>query len=262
MTRVYSFNAILFALFLCLGTVQVVAAEEFVVPQLTGPVVDQANFLSTDAQSKLDQFLRRHAERGGAQVQVAIVDSLAGLSIEEASIKIVDQWKLGEKKTDRGILLLVAPNERKVRIEVGQGLEGDLPDVVASRIIQEVITPYFKAGEKDRGVINGVMAIVRKTDPNLSEPTSDVPGEQGLLDAGDAKDLLLERMTKNWITILFWVIIFIVVVLRPRRRGIFGGGGFGGGGFGGGGFGGGSSGGGSWSGGGGGFSGGGSSGSW
>jgi uncharacterized protein len=234
-----------------------VAAAEFQVPALTGPVVDEAGVLSPSTRVSMEGYLRNLRERGGAQIQVATLRSLGGLSIEEASIQIVDRWQLGNKKEDRGVLLVIAPTEHHVRIEVGRGLEGDLPDVVASRIVREVIIPRIRNESMDRAVVDGVLAISHYTDPNLE---SAAPGDL---------PMRLHRVKKKglgtFMTLLFWL-IFLMIFLgggRRRRRGLFWGG-VGGalGGLGGRGLGGFGGGGGGWSGGGGGFSGGGASGSW
>ncbi len=225
------------------------AFAQLTVPRLTGPVVDQAGVLSPSTRAQLDQLIRQNFEQGGAQLQVATLESLGGLSIEQASIQLVDAWKLGSKKEDRGVLLVIAPNDRQLRIEVGQGLEGDLPDAVASRIVREVITPQLRSGDIDRAVLAGALAILQTTDPQLqSQAPRVLPTRE-------------RQATKGgWLTGLIWLIILISFIARPRRRGflsgavlggLLGGSMRGGGGSGGG-----------WSGGGGGFSGGGSSGSW
>ncbi len=247
--------SILFNLFLATTFNSAAIASGFNVPPLTGPVVDQAGILTDSTKNDLQRFLRQLTERGGAQIQIATVNSLNGLSIEEASIKITDQWKLGKKKEDRGLLLLVAPNERRVRIEVGQGLEGSITDLVAGRIISEVITPRLKEGSADRAVIDGVAAIVQYTDPKIASELQ--------MPAG-AASFSAPSSSTNWPTILFWLFIILLFIL-PRFMGdkhgsgvgfmaglLLGGlGGHGRGGSGGG-----------WSGGGGGFSGGGASGRW
>jgi uncharacterized protein len=238
------------------------ALAEFAVPKLTGPVVDDADMLSSATEAKLERFIRGLHESGGSQLEVATVPNLGGLSIEEASIKITDQWKLGGAKTDNGVLLLIARDERKIRIEVGQGLEGNLPDAYASRIIRDIIAPNFKGGDVDRGVLGGVAAIVHYTDPDYLKDgdrsgtvtPSGSSGGDGGLSGHDLETLLM---------IFFFTFLILPALFgRRRRRGLWwlggGGGGWGGGGFGGGGFGGG----GGWSGGGGGFSGGGASGGW
>lgn len=229
-----------------------IAHAEFTVPALTGAVVDQAQILSPQAEEAIGTVTRQLWEKRGTQLQVLTVSSLEGLPIEEASIKVTDKWKLGDAKTDRGILLLIAPNEHQMRIEVGQGLEGELPDVTAQRIIREEITPHFKAGDYDSGVMAGVGAILRYSDPDFKAQ----PRQQ------------VHRRKSGIGSLLFFLFLLLLMSLgggRRRRSGLGGfllgyglGGGFGG--RGGGSWGGG--GGGGWSGGGGGFSGGGSSGSW
>lgn len=237
-----------------------VAQADFTVPALTGPVVDEAGMISSSTSRTLENYLRNLNASGGTQLQVVTLKSLAGLSIEEAGIKIAEQWKIGTAKQDNGVILIFAPNERRVRIEVGQGREGDLPDVTASRIIREIIIPRMRAGQADRAVTDGVLAIVHYTDPKLAGQ-----GEQTPVDDEPPRVRRL-GLVQIILLLLFFGIFALPAIFRGGRGGGLGGGGFGGfggGGFGGGGFGGGfSGGGGGWSGGGGGFSGGGSSGSW
>nr|HMN69187.1 TPM domain-containing protein [Bdellovibrionales bacterium] len=174
----------------------------------------------------------------GSEIQVVTVNDLGGASIEEAGIRLADAWKLGNAKEDNGVILLVAKTERRVRIEVGQGREGVLPDIVASRIIREVITPRFKQGQIDQGVRDGVLAIVHYTDPEFLK---DGPAAANQKSGGGLLKLI--------ILILFFTFMFVGPFFGRRgRRGMFGGGS--------------SWGGSSWGGGGGGFSGGGASGSW
>lgn len=231
------------------------AATEFQIPALSGPVVDQAGMFRQSTREKLSTYLRQISERSGTQLQVATVSDLAGLSIEEAATKITDQWKIGRQKEDRGILLLFAPKERRVRIEVGLGLQGDLPDVTANRIIREVIAPRLRDGTPDRALINGVMAILHYTDPGLlnedGEPATHPQKQKG-------------KGSVVWIFWFLFLMFFILPIFSRRWRYVVGSAGLGGiaGGLGGGGWGSGGGSGGGWSGGGGGFNGGGSSGSW
>lgn len=246
------------AMYLAPATAQTPSsAPTFTVPALTGPVVDEGQMISAPMREKLSRFLRQLNEEGGTQLQVLTVDNLGGLSIEEASIKVTDAWKLGSAKADNGILLMMSRQERRVRIEVGQGYEGELPDVVASRIVREVIVPQFKQGDMDGGVRAGVLAIVHYVNPKFLEGQNAAPREK----VGFPLPL--------WVIILvFFTFLILPRFFTPRfgRRNKWGGfDDWGGGGWGGGGgFGGfgGSSGGGGWSGGGGGFSGGGASGGW
>lgn len=254
MRKYFSFSRLLTALIFVAAGAGAVARADFKVPALTGPVVDQAGMLSPSAASSLGSLLRTVHDRGGSQIQVAILSDLGGLPIEDASIRVTDQWKLGGAKTDNGVLLLIAAKEHKVRIEVGQGLEGDLPDAIANRIIREIIVPYMRQGQPDQAVIQGVLAILQHTDPKLA-------GLSGGAASATPKPPLNGDVVQLILMLILFGFFFLPIFFRPfgRGGGFWGGGGFGGGGFGGGGWG---SGGGGWSGGGGGFSGGGASGGW
>jgi uncharacterized protein len=192
--------------------------------------------------------------KGGPQIQVLTVVNLQGLPIEEATIRVADAWTLGDKDKDNGILFLVSKEERKMRIEVGQGLEGDLPDVIAKRIISRVVTPLFKSGQMDRGLTEGVTAILSYIAPQFLEGR-EAPSHEQIESQGRGSNLSF-----LFIIGLFLLISFLRILMG---RGGFASSGYhrGGGYIGGGGFGGGRSSGG-WSGGGGGFSGGGASGDW
>jgi uncharacterized protein len=235
------------------------ARAAFEVPPLTGPVVDNAGMIDSDSAAMLDSALRRIRESGGPQINVLTVPSLGDEPIESASIKVTDAWKLGGSKKDDGVLLLVALQERKIRIEVGQGFEGDLTDLDSKRIIEDVMKPYFRAGRASDGIVVGVRAIVSKVAPDALKAFGDEP-----------QNVQREsRRERKGIPLPLIIIIIVFLLIFGRRGGGRGGGGFltglalgslsGRGGWGGGG---GSSGGGSWGGGGGGFSGGGASGSW
>lgn len=221
------------------------------VPQLTGPVVDEAQFLSRGAHAAIESALINFYQTEGIQFQVLIIDKLVDETLEGYSIKVVDEWKLGKKGDDRAALLLISLDDRKMRIEVGRGLEGNLTDLTTNRILDEM-KPHFKKGDYDNGVALGLALMARADGKDLKF-------------SGDVKPRhARSRGNASLVLIAIFGLIFFLQFFFPNGRGGSGGrGGFGGGGFGGGGFGGGSSGGGSsWSGGGGGFSGGGSSGNW
>ena len=139
----------------------------FHAPPLTGPVVDQADMISPEARSQLTMALKALYDRGGTQIAVLTLPQLDGLSIEQASIAVADFWKLGREHKDDGILLLIARQERAIRIEVGRGREGDLTDLHARRIIDNVMVPRFRAGDVDGAIIAGVKAVVGRTDPGV-----------------------------------------------------------------------------------------------
>ncbi len=163
MLRRASVRALAFALLLACS----VGAAEFEVPALRSAVTDRGGILSPVNRQQLESALRQLQSVGGTQLAVLTLPDLAGLSIEEASILIADAWKLGSEQADNGVLLLVARDERKVRIEVGQGLEGTLTDAYSKRIIDEAITPLFRQGDLNGGVTIGVYQIARLTNPDL-----------------------------------------------------------------------------------------------
>jgi uncharacterized protein len=136
------------------------AWADVAVPALTGRVVDQTGTLSEGAVARLDQKLKAFEARKGSQIAVLIVPTTQPEAIEQFSIRVAEAWKIGRKKVDDGAILLIAKHDRKLRIEVGYGLEGALPDVTAKRIIDEIITPEFKAGDFDGGVEAGIDRMI------------------------------------------------------------------------------------------------------
>lgn len=156
------------------------AQTTFTVPKLTGPVVDEAGFLSPSGRQQIENYLSRLKEAGGSQIQVLILPDLGGLEIEDASIRVTDAWKIGGKKEDNGVLLLIALAEKRLRIEVGQGLEGAVPDVYAKRIVEDVIVPHMRAGERDLAVFAGIQTIASLTDPDkVSAPAKGKRSRRG-----------------------------------------------------------------------------------
>jgi uncharacterized protein len=136
------------------------AHADVAVPPLSGRVVDQTGTLSSADVASLTQTLKNLEARKGSQVAVLIVPTTAPETIEQFSIRVAEAWKIGRKKIDDGALLVIAKNDRRLRIEVGYGLEGALNDVTAQRIIDEVITPRFRNGDFAGGISAGVGRIV------------------------------------------------------------------------------------------------------
>lgn len=239
------------------------AAQEF--PKLSGRVVDAADLLSPETEAALTEKLKTLEETTTRQLVVATIPDLQGYDIADYGYRLGRDWGLGQKEEDNGALLIVAPNERKVRIEVGYGLEGYLTDALSSVIINRQIVPRFREGDMEGGVVAGTDAIVAQ----LSLPPEEA--RANLIAAREReKDEtrhglgLIPTILIIWF--VFWMLRGVLGGKRRRGRGgpiiIWGpgsgggwGGGWGGGssgGFGGGGF----------SGGGGSFGGGGASGSW
>lgn len=230
----------------------VVTYGQLAVPELWGTRVhDEAKVLSGPFISQLEQLLKTHEDSTSNQISVLIVPSLAGEVMEEYTLRVAEQWKLGQEKTDNGVLLFIAISDRKARIEVGEGLEGALPDAICAQIIRNELAPYFRQDNYEGGVLASVNAITKAIAGEYR--AEHVPVQTRRTRGGSALS-----------TIVILVIIIVVSMLRNRggRGGGFYGGGWYGGGFGGRGGSGWGGGGGGFSGGGGGFSGGGSSGSW
>ncbi|TGK79071.1 YgcG family protein [Leptospira noumeaensis] len=148
----------LFFVFLLLPTVTII--HSFPVPKLERRVMDHAGILSEATKNQLEASLKQFETETSNQIAVYTTPSLHDEVIEDVAIQIFDEWKLGQKSKNNGILLLIAPNERKLRIEVGRGLEGALTDIQAKQIIRNEITPSFKAKDMDGGVTAGVNAIM------------------------------------------------------------------------------------------------------
>ena len=130
------------------------------VPTLKGHVNDYAAMLSPASQRQLEAVLTDVEQKDSTQIVVLTIPSLEGDSLEDFSIRVAEAWKIGQKGTDNGAILLIAKNDRKIRIEVGYGLEGRLTDLMAGRIIREVIGPRFKMGNFDQGITDGVAAMI------------------------------------------------------------------------------------------------------
>ena len=154
-------RAAFLALLLCFS---LAAAADVAVPPLTGRVVDQTATLSGGDIASLTQTLKDLETRKGSQIAVLIVPTTDQESIEQFSIRVAEAWKIGRKKIDDGALLVVAKNDRRLRIEVGYGLEGALTDVTTRRIIDEDITPKFKSGDFAGGISAGVSRMIRVID--------------------------------------------------------------------------------------------------
>ncbi len=248
------------AFFLGLVFLALFAAPDIVisldVPPLRGRVNDYANLMPPARAQALDQRLEQFENNTGHQIAVLTIPGLHDEDIEGFSMRVAESWKIGRKGFDNGAILVIAQNDRKLRIEVGYGLEGVLPDAIANRIIQEIIVPRFQGSDFSGGIEAGVEAIMKVTS---GEPLPQAQRKKTASSSRFPFDLLLP---------LILIGFYLVAAFSSRSRqgiwstrgrryngpgGIFSGG-IGGGGFGGGG--------GGFSGGGGGFGGGGASGSW
>ncbi|MDZ7754163.1 MAG: TPM domain-containing protein [Gammaproteobacteria bacterium] len=247
-------RSLLLALLLLLpATVWAQSTPEF--PELTGRVVDQAEMLSPEVEARLSQMLQVHEQASTEQVVVVTLPNLQGFPIEDFGYQLGRHWGIGQEGEDNGALLIVARDEREVRIEVGYGLEGRLTDADSSVIINRVITPAFRQGDFQAGIVNGAAAMIQVLGGKpMAVPQGQQPrAAQEKPDAG-----LVGLMFIGMLAVVFFIgsrggrggrggAALVGAALLGAAMGGRGGGGFGGGGFGGGG---------------GGFGGGGASGGW
>lgn len=145
-------------LLLLVCTANALAAADF--PSLTGRVVDAASLLPEDVQQQLEQQLEQHEQETSNQVVVVTLPSLQGYAIDDYGYQLGRHWGIGQAERDNGVLLIVAPNEREVRIEVGYGLEGLLTDAGSHAIIEDVMLPQFRDNHYEAGILQGVNAIL------------------------------------------------------------------------------------------------------
>jgi len=174
------FKSLLFAFLFCLS---LVTQAEVAVPNLTQRITDLTNTLSAEQLSHVEEILTTLEKTEGSQLAVLIVPTSKPESIEAFSLRVVEKWKLGRKGTDDGVLLLVAKDDRKIRIEVGYGLEGAITDLSAGRIIKEYITPEFRQGRFYNGILAGTGQVANLIKgeplpaPTTSQGSSEFDGE-------------------------------------------------------------------------------------
>jgi uncharacterized protein len=262
------------------------AAEALVpIPDLSHRVTDLTSTLNAAQANALEHKLAAFEAKQGSQIAVLIVPTTQPEDIAQFGIRVADAWKIGRKKVDDGVILIVAKDDRRLRLEVGYGLEGAIPDAIAKRVIAETITPYFKAGDFAGGIDAGVTQLMRLIEGEQLPPPQEAPAGQqqggafmfvlfGGIIAGWILSAMLGRVMGGMLAglgsgvigalfglgsaaFLIGLMVFFIVGIRQRSYGGWSSGGFGGG------YGGGYGGGSSWGGGGGGrFGGGGASGSW
>lgn len=168
---------------------QLALAELVLIPDLTSRVTDLTQTLSVEQKTALEAKLQAFEQKKGSQIAVLIVPTTQPEDIAQYSIRVVDKWKLGREKVDDGILVLLAKDDRKMRIEVGYGLEGAVPDLYAKRIISEVMAPKFKQGDFAGGISDGVDRLIGLVEGEvLPAPEARQPGS---LDVGGLLPMLL-----------------------------------------------------------------------
>jgi uncharacterized protein len=170
-------------------------------------VHDQANILSASTKAQLEAVLKAERDSTSNQIALLIVPSLEGDDIDSYGIRVAEAWKLGTKDNDNGVLLLIALKDRKVRIDVGQGLEGVLTDAMSSRINRNEIAPRFRQGDYDGGVKAGVVAIIQT-----------IKGQYVNTDPPQRK----RGGRSPWLTVIF-IILLLIIMSRKKGGGGIGG---------------------------------------
>ena len=214
-------------------------------PRPTGFVNDLAGVIEPQTKASLETFLASFAKQTGTEVAVATLPSLNGRPIEDVAVELFKSWGIGKKGKDNGVLFLVAPNEKRMRIEVGYGLEGAINDAMAGRILDDYVVPRFRAGQMGDGIAAGAVAIVstiverEKLTFDASASREGLPYAAAAREESDGplataiKILVLFGMIYVFIRHPWLFLFFLASSGRGGRGGGFGGGSIGGGGFGG-----------------------------
>lgn len=177
------------------------------IPELSSPVIDTTGTLDAATRQQLESQALALQKRKGSQLQVLLVPTTEPEDIAQYAVRAFEQWKIGRKGVDDGVLLVVAKNDRRVRIEVGYGLEGAIPDAIASRVIQEYLVPKFRAGDFAGGITDATAALVKVIDGEpLPAPMADHTAERRGGGGGS-----------GWL-----VALFVAFIVAQVARGIFG----------------------------------------
>src|SRR4051812_13754998 len=184
------------------------AADEIAVPKLTARVIDQTGSLTAAERDALEAKLRAFEEKRGSQVAVLLVPSIGTETIEDFAGRVTDAWQLGRKGVDDGVLLVVAKQERKLRIHTGRGVQGTLTDALSKRIVADIVAPRFRSGDFAGGIDAGVDAIMKA-----------IEGEA--LPAPSAKAQRKVDTISSYSDFL-WIGFFVIPIVAMFLRGIFG----------------------------------------
>ncbi|HZQ02174.1 MAG TPA: YgcG family protein [Reyranella sp.] len=199
-------GAVAFALGLALSLVPAEAAEP-TFPALTGRVVDDADLLSPADEQELTDELKALEDKSSDQLVVVTLPSLQGYPIEDYGYRLGRNWGIGTAKLNNGVLLIVAPNEHRVRIEVGYGLEGTLTDALSKIIIENAILPKFRAGDYAGGIKDGVSDIIKVLTGDAAE----------VADRAKARPDV-DRPEVDWVMIIFWILMLSWIAYSVYRN--------------------------------------------
>jgi uncharacterized protein len=202
MQKVFLYRFISMLKYFVFFFITISASAQLAVPEHGGVWVhDEANVLSAQAKAQLEAMLKAERDTTSNQIAVLIVPSLEGDDISRYAIDVFEKWKLGQAKKDNGVLFLISINDRKMRIEVGYGLEGILTDAMSGRINRNEVAPHFQTGDYDGGVTAGVIAIIQV-----------IKGEY-------KNDEPVQRKRKRGTPISTILIVLIIIFIASRKRG-------------------------------------------
>lgn len=201
-------------LFVCAGAAFAASSYGIKVPAMNGPVNDNAGLINKSDEAKLSEYLNRINDKTGIQLAVLTIDSLEGHSAEAYSMAVCEEWQLGQKGEDNGVLLLVAFEDHEFRIEVGYGLEGTLTDMASGIILRNVITPYFKEGKYSTGILAGMQAIGVVVAPSEAGLMEGVP-QTTVTRSGNNED----EAVAGFVFVFVFIMILISALNKASRRG-------------------------------------------
>lgn len=211
-------TALLRSIWLCLAVIAAMAtatASAALPARPDGPILDAANIIAPADKAALDAKLRAYNEATGRAIIVATVPSLDGMEIEDYAQQLAETWGIGGKESENGLLFLIAPNERRLRIATGRGLQERMTDIMSGRIIRDVVTPRFKAGDLSGGIVAGVDAIIAQLDmdPAQAKAIEEAKMARRAQGADEAAPAIAG--------ILFWIamIVFFAFIFGRGGRG-------------------------------------------
>lgn len=194
-------------------------------PEPTGYITDTTGTLKEETKQQLVPILRALHEKTTAQVALAVVDTIGGEPIENYAVKLFEKWKVGTKGKDNGVLFVIALKDRKMKIEVGYGLEGALPDAKAGEILTDLVRPKFKEGDIDGGVIAGMEAVIAVVAEEYKVSPVDI-GMSGTAPVASAAKQSVQRTSdkgglgetgKTMLLVFAFIVIFIVVIFSRKK---------------------------------------------
>ena len=212
----------LFVAFLLLVSAPAALAQTF--PNLTGRVVDQADLLNPEQEADLTRRLEALEQASTRQLVVVTVSDLEGYPIEDYGYRLGRHWGIGQSEANNGLILIVAPNERRVRIEVGYGLEPIVTDALSSQIIDNEIVPRFRSNDYAGGIFAGADALIQQLQapPEQAEQRALEAANRGQGNAGGAAAIAIGSIIASFFPMIFWAIIVFFVIIPAVRSGFRG----------------------------------------